>query len=74
MNTTSPKESTYRCKLCHSYYDKFGLEQRFKNALAFTNGTLRSQKHANKQTIAEHSNSPGHKTIVQILKNQCAKR
>lgn len=74
LNSANPERSTYRCKLCYRYYDKFGLEQRYKNALAFPEGTLKFQKHTNKQILSEHSSSPGHKTIVQILQNQHAKR
>lgn len=74
VNTNAPESSTFRCKLCYKYYDKFGLEARYKNALAYPEGTLKFQKHTNKQIISEHSNCPGHTTIVQILQRQHVKR
>lgn len=74
FNAAEPATSTYRCRLCYKYYDEFGLEGRYKSALANVGGTLKKYKADNKKSIAEHGNSPGHTAVVQILQERSAKR
>lgn len=74
FNEADPQHSTYRCRLCHKYYDRLNLPPRYKNALAFEKGTLKDAKTDNKKAIAEHANIPGHKSIVEILQKASAKR
>lgn len=74
FNEIDPKKSTYRCRLCFEHYDKFSLEKRYKNSLAYKEGTLKSDKSENMKTIRDHANTPGHKTIIQILEQQSAKK
>lgn len=74
FNEAEPEKSTYRCRLCFKYYDKFGLQKQHKNALADENGALRKYKYDNKKCIAEHANIPGHKAIVQTLQEKSHKR
>lgn len=67
FNEASPSRSTFRCRLCAKYYDEFNLEKRYKTALAFEDGVLKSDKYENKKALLEHANTHGHKTIIQIL-------
>lgn len=73
-NEKSPADSTYRCRICYEHYDKLNLETRYKNALAYAEGTLKFKRHENKEIISKHANIPGHKNIIQILQRQKAKR
>lgn len=70
FNASKPVESTYRCRLCMKYYDKFGLEGRYRSALADEKGTLKKYKFDNKRSIAEHANIPGHKAVIQLLQDK----
>lgn len=74
FNEASPSRSTFRCRLCFNYYDKFGLENRYKSALANEEGTLKSDKYENKKAIREHATIPGHQTVIQVLQEKNAKR
>lgn len=74
FNEKEPVKSTYRCRLCFKYYDEFGLQERYKSALADEKGTLKKYKADNKKSIAEHANIPGHKAVVQLLQERSAKR
>lgn len=73
-NDTHPKESTYRCRICHQYYDEFKLQQRYKTTFAEEQGSLRAYKADNKKAIMEHSKSSSHTTIIQLLEQKRAKR
>lgn len=64
----------YRCRLYLKYYDQFNLESRYKNALAFPEGTLKFKKHGNKEITAQHENIPGHNNILQILHKRSEKK
>lgn len=73
-NKNHPEHSTYRCRLCNQNYDKLNLEPRYKNALAYPEGTLKFTKRENKQIISEHANIPGHMNIIQLMQRKYAKR
>lgn len=68
FNENNPKESTYGCRLCRDYYDKFGLALKYKSKLADPKGTLKISKQANSDQINQHPKSPGHLSIIQKLK------
>lgn len=74
FNEEEPVKSTYRCRLCFKYFDKFGLQKQYKNAFADEKGTLKKYKADNKKFIAAHGNIPGHQAIVQILQEKSFKR
>lgn len=74
FNSADPKESTYRCRICHKYYDEFKLQSRYKNTFADEKGSLRTLKADNKKAILEHSKSSAHTTIIQMLTERKAKR
>lgn len=73
-NERYPQHSMYRCRLCTKYYDSFGLDSRYKNAIAYPEGTLKFKKYENKDIISKHANIPGHKAIVQQLQQKSEKR
>lgn len=66
-NKEKPSESTFRCRLCYKYYDKFRLAKNYKNALAFEQGILKKSKEENRELIKKHSTIPGHKAIIDKL-------
>lgn len=74
FNSTSPKDSTYRCRICYKYYDEFNLQQRYKTTFADEKGSLRTRKYDNKNAIAEHAKHVSHITIIQKLEEKAAKR
>lgn len=70
----NPSRSTFRCRLCSKYYDEFKLDRRYKTALAFEDGVLKSDKYENKKALIEHPNNQGHKIIIQILQEKNSKK
>lgn len=74
FNEESPERSTYRCRICHKYYDEFGLQSNHKTGLAETGGMLRSDKAQNKRNILDHPKKPGHLKIIETLERRSAKR
>lgn len=74
FNGENPQLSTYRCRLCHKYYDEFGLQSNHKPALAEAAGSRRFDKAQNKKRILDHSKTPGHMKIIEILEKKSAKR
>lgn len=74
FNKAEPAKSTFRCRLCSKHYDEFGLQKKYKSALADEKGTLKKYKADNKKAMAEHANIPGHQAVVQILQDRGAKR
>lgn len=74
FNEAEPVKSTYRCRLCYKYFDEFGVQKKYKSALADEKGTLKKYKADNKRSLADHGNIPGHKAVIQILQDRSAKR
>lgn len=73
-NSTSPKDSTYRCRICYKYYDDFELQSRYKTTFADKTGSLRTHKADNKKAINDHAKHISHTTIIQKLEEREAKR
>lgn len=69
-NPDKPKESKYRCRLCYTYYDKFKLPSRTKNALAYEAGVLKQSKDRNRDMINDHAVLGAHQAIIQTLQKQ----
>ena len=68
-NSANPLESTIRCRLCHRYYDEFGLATNYKPGFANAEGKrLKRHKDDNRQMIQEHTGSSGHVKILNQLK------
>lgn len=74
FNKEEPVKSTYRCRLCHKYYDEFNLDKRWKSPFSAEVGTLKKYKKDNKDAISDHGKSVGHQNIIQMLQDQSAKR
>lgn len=70
----NPRQSKFRCRICHEHYDSFGLEKRYKSSFASESGTIKSNKKENRKAILEHPKSPGHMNIIDILEKREAKR
>jgi len=66
-NIADPSSSTYRCRLCFKYFDKFKLEDRFRSVLANEEGIIRKAYKSNHETITEHAKSTQHHLIIQRL-------
>lgn len=73
-NVESPERSTYRCRICHKYYDDFGLSNRYKSPLANTDGTLKSDKSENRRAIQDHPKKHGHLKVIEKLEERNCKR
>lgn len=73
-NIENPAESHYRCRLCHTYYDKFSLDKKYKNALANEEGALYNTLDRNREIIIGHGSIKGHLSVIEILKSQKKKR
>lgn len=39
-----PKESRYRCRICNTYFESFGMQQRYKSALVDDSGQLKTSR------------------------------
>lgn len=73
-NAEYPDKSAYRCRLCHKYYDSFGLENRYKPDLAKEEGTLKKDKKENRKTLVDHAKLQSHLKVVEILQQRSSKR
>lgn len=74
FNEKSPKESTYRCRICHKYYDEFRLQSNHKTGLAETKGMRKTDKAQNKRNILDHPSKPGHMKVIELLEKRTVKR
>uniref|UniRef100_A0A915J9F9 DUF4371 domain-containing protein n=1 Tax=Romanomermis culicivorax TaxID=13658 RepID=A0A915J9F9_ROMCU len=66
-NTENPTTSTYRCRLCSKYFNKLGMDARYKPLLANPDGVLRADYHWNWQIIKDHAQSKPHQNIIAKL-------
>lgn len=68
FNSDSPAESTYRCRICHKYYDYLHMDQRYKSSLASDKGILRKSKKKNIDELTKHGlHNRAHIEIINIL-------
>jgi len=62
-----PTQSKYRCRLCSRHFSKFGIDQRFKSALAEQAGVLHKDYKSNWQAITDHGRHKQHLAIIARL-------
>lgn len=74
FNSAEPKKSTYRCRLCHKYFDEFKIRPQYKSSIADEEGMLRFDKKLNRFAITSHANSSSHTTVIEKLQLRSAKR
>ena len=68
FNPNKPETSTYGCRLCRDYYDKFKLAANYKSSLANPEGTLKTSLKANSNAINDHPKSAAHLNVISKLK------
>lgn len=73
-NADFPERSAYRCRLCHKYWESFGLQSNHKPAVARVEGTWKRDKPENRRVIQEHPKSVGHLKVIEILEQRSIKR
>lgn len=74
FNSAEPAKSTYRCRLCHKYYDEFRLRPQYRSGIAEEAGTLKADKSLNKFAINAHVKTYSHTTIIEKLQIRSTKR
>jgi len=70
FNAENPRLSTYRCRLCHKYFDKLKLDSRYKSALAQPEGVLKKSYDSNREMIMNHARQSQHQLIIEKLQSE----
>jgi len=70
FNEKEPVKSTYRCRLCHKYFDTFKMDKRYKPSLASETGVLKNDYEKNREMIANHGKQSQHQEIIRKLEVQ----
>lgn len=71
-NSEIPSASTYRCRLCSKYFDKFKLDNRYKPALANPLGIMKKNYDSNREMIVSHAKHTQHLAIISKLEKGAA--
>ena len=69
-NLEDLKSSRYRCRLCHSNWERLHMEERYRTAMSKEEGVLRKTRKKNTDEIRDHGSSETHTKILQLLKEE----
>ena len=66
-NHDSPKESRFRCRICHENLNRFNIKPRRPSDIYTEAGYLAPDYNTNRKTILEHANTKYHQLVIADL-------